>query len=337
MKKLYFSLSILFAASQVSMAQLTLTKVNNEPVVGDVQIEIAYDSTTSVPKNTGAGQNWNFTTFTLGTSSYTETTTFTTTSSVPSSSIAPAATIVGDKGSGKYDFLRSSGSNYEYVGQYDPSGPNYFVFSNTGILYTWPISMGNTISDSFSGVVTSPSGTMTISGTVTHSATVTGTVTLPSGNKHTNCLQYTENVMFTIMQGTTTVQTQNEFKYMYFSSSMKFPIAELHYRTQTSGTVTTKSTDLLFSKDALAAGINEHTSVNNNFNVYPNPACDLVNVVLPNNATVSSIEIIDIAGKIVASNLNSNSINVSVLAKAVYTIRVKSKDVVLQKQLVIAE
>ncbi len=54
-------------------------------------------------------------------------------------------------------------------------------------------------------------------------------------------------------------------------------------------------------------------------------------------STNSSIEIIDITGKIVSSNINSNSINVSSLAKAVYTIRVKNKDVVLQKPLVIAE
>jgi hypothetical protein len=336
MKKIYTILSVLLIGTQLSNAQLTLTKALYEPVVGDVQREVSYDSTTAIPKNMGAGQNWNFTTFTLGPGSYSETVTFTTTASVAQSSLCPGATIVGDRGSGKYDFLKSSGSTFEFAGQYDPS-PSSMVFSNTANFFTWPISMGYTNSDNFSGVISGSSGTVGINGTVTHSATGTGTVTLPSGNVHNNCLQYIERVMFTLTQGTVVVQTQDQVKYSYFSSSMKQPIAELQYSSQTSGTTTTVNTDMMFNKDALTVGINEYAGAKTDFIVYPNPATDHVNVILPNKETPSSIEVIDVLGRTITSSVNSTSVVTNSLTKGVYSIRVKSKGVIGTKSLVITE
>jgi len=126
-------------------------------------------------------------------------------------------------------------------------------------------------------------------------------------------------------------------QYYYYSSSSKFPILTVEYQAQTSGTTTTNKVDILVNTVAQSVGINENVSATTNFIVYPNPVNNNVHVVLPNNETASLIEIIDITGKTVASNVNSNTVNVSMLAKAVYTIRVKNKDVVLQKQIVIAE
>lgn len=333
MKKLYTS--ILFTAIfSVSMqAQLTLTKIANEPAVGDVQIMVDYDSTVVVPKSTGTGQSWNFMTLTPGT--FTETTTYTTVASVPSGSLFPAATIAGVR-SNQTEFYQSAGSNFEYVGSYDMSGPSTFSFSNTGILYTWPISMSSTFSDSFAATQTSPSGTMTVTGTVSHTATGTGTVILPNGNTHTNCLQLKEIINLTIVQGTMTIN-QVENKMIYFSSTTKLPIAEIGYQTQTSGTTTTRSYDFMISKNALSVGIKEQSSVNSNFIVYPNPASDNVNVILPNNEAPSSIEVVDMLGRVVASSTKSTSVITAGLSKGVYTIRVRSKDSVSQKSMVISE
>ena len=66
MKKIY--LSILASAFAMTVnAQLTLTKAFNEPVVGNVNTQKGYDSTGVIPKATGAGQNWNFSTLTTNT------------------------------------------------------------------------------------------------------------------------------------------------------------------------------------------------------------------------------------------------------------------------------
>ena len=70
------TLTILLMVSQISIAQLSLTKAFNEPVIGDIVNWQQYDSTTAIPKSLGAGQNWNFNSLTTNT--YVQTSTYTT-------------------------------------------------------------------------------------------------------------------------------------------------------------------------------------------------------------------------------------------------------------------
>src|SRR5688572_15716010 len=110
MKKIY--LSILAGAFAFNVnAQLSLTKAFNEPVFADVDSRQGYDSTTVVPKSSGAGQNWNFSS--LVTNTVTETNTYTMAASTPSASMFPGSTIASDDGMGGYDYYKVTAGTYE--------------------------------------------------------------------------------------------------------------------------------------------------------------------------------------------------------------------------------
>lgn len=333
MKKLYMSILFISFFSVSMKAQLTLTKTANEPVIGDITMMASYDSVSVIPKNTGAGQNWNFMSLFAGT--FTETTTYTTVASTPSASTFSAATMAAVRGTSNYEYWRTSTSMLEYVGNQDPSGPETLVFSNYGTWINWPTAFGNSNTDSFIATQTSGTNTSNWNGTVSYTATGSGTVTLPNGNIHTNCLQIKRVISISATSGTNTSQI-NITGYDYFSSANKFPILSVDYQSQTTGTVVSKNYSVYSNTSAMQVGLNE-TSVNNNFVVYPNPASDQVNVILANNEIPSAIELIDMLGRTVASSDNSNSVNTNMLSKGIYSVRVKTKNGLGQRSLVISE
>ncbi len=334
MKKIYLSLSILLMGSQISMAQLTLTKAINEPVVGDVNVTKQFDSTTVIPKNGGAGQSWNFTSLTPKT--YSETITYTTVASSPSAAAFPSATIASKRNSNSWELWKSSVNQLEYVGQADATATDIAVFSNTAIWTVWPLTLGGLGSDPF--VATETNGTVTTnwSGTLYYSASGAGTVTLPGGNVHTNCLQVTRAIIMSLTTGTT-VTNVTMMNYEYWSSSSKFPILTAEYQTATTGTNTSKSINIMVNTTSLAAGVNELGLSASNVIVFPNPAKDAVNVILPNNLIADKMVLVDINGRVLVSTENSNSVNVANIAKGVYFVRLSSKEFVLQKQVVLVD
>ena len=100
MKKIYITLLSGLFIGQLS-AQ-TITQAANEPVSGDVSSYKGYDSTGVVPKNTGAGVSWNFSSYTINTT--TTSSTYTTASSVPAATNFPGATKAEDQGGNNYNF-----------------------------------------------------------------------------------------------------------------------------------------------------------------------------------------------------------------------------------------
>lgn len=57
-----------------------------------------------------------------------------------------------------------------------------------------------------------------------------------------------------------------------------------------------------------------------NFNMYPNPVNDILNITSKNNVAINSITITDLAGRVVKSLGNVSNINVSELASGTYLI-----------------
>ncbi|MCB2406606.1 M4 family metallopeptidase [Hymenobacter lucidus] len=74
------------------------------------------------------------------------------------------------------------------------------------------------------------------------------------------------------------------------------------------------------------AGINGIAggNVSSQFEVYPNPAADRLNIALPNNAAVVSVQIMDVRGAIINSARyeGNGQLNVASLAKGMYTLTV---------------
>jgi hypothetical protein len=338
MKKIYFNVLFLALLATIpAHAQLTLTKAANEPSLGDNVLWQGYDSTTAIPKSTGAGQSWNFTSLSVNTSS--QSVTYTTAASTPSAALFPSATIAAveiSAGNTQYEYYHTTASTFEYDGSYKTSPVQTTTFSNPGTLYKWPVSIASTNTDAIVATQTSTTNTASINGIVSYTAAGSGTVIMPNGNTLTNCLQVVQVVSITVQSGTNTTNLIME-EYDYFSSSVKLPVLTVKYNTQTTGTVVSKSCNINVNNTALTVGMSEHNLSSSDIIVYPNPASNTLWITLPGNATASSVEIIDVTGKVVAKQMNSNAVNISSLPKAAYFARVKYENNVIQKPFVVSE
>ncbi len=334
MKKIYISFLFFASALQISNAQLSLTKAANEPIVGDVYNTQTYDSTTVIPKNTGTNQSWNFNTFTQQ-PAYSNNT-YTTVASTPSASIYPGSTLAEDQGGGNYTFFKVTATNYELSGIQSPA--TVINFSNTGVAAVWPVNFGYSMTDGFGGSTTT-TVTSAISGSITVNASGTGTITMPGGLLLTNCLQVIQSLNYTLTVGSST-QTIVKETYDYYHSSNKFPVLTIKYKTQTTGTVVSKSYDVEVNT-AVVAGITTN-QLNNEFSIFPNPAHETINVFLTNNSNLPvSANLTNMLGQIVITenlgndNLIRGSLNVSALPKGLYFMNVKADEMITIKKIIL--
>ncbi len=331
MKKIYF-LFITISIGLNVKAQLTLTKTNNQPVIGDVVLMADYDSTTAVPKATGTGMNWNYSSLTVA--SFTENLTYTTVASTPNASLFPTANIVLSRGGNNFEYYNNAASNIAYVGMADPSSTNVTVFSNPGTFLNWPTAFGNSNTDPFTATDSSPTYTDNWNGAISFTATGAGTVTMPNGVKHNNCLQV--KTIITLTTTGSSSSTMTLINYEYYSSLLRYPILRLEYQTMKQGTVTNTGFNASVNTAALT-GIGQNELSKANVTLYPNPAKDMINVQLPGNAIAEKIEMFDVTGRLVLSSENVNSLNTSSITKGIYLVKVKNGNSVTQKQIIITE
>lgn len=332
MKKIYITLTAFVFATGGMNAQLTLTKANNEPVLGDVSKTKAYDSVGVVPKNTGTNLTWNFSAFTSTASL--EIGTYTTVSSFPSGSIMTGADLAVQKGN-MIEFTKSNGSNFEFIGMYDIGNQTSMNFTNTAIAATWPVALGNGGSDAFSGPSVTGTVTTPWSGTMTFSATGTGTVILPGNKTFTNCLQIVRTVTITMGTGTNTTLF-NQKQYSYFAPGYKFPVAEYDYTSFTTGTVVTKEFNFDANESALTVGMKDAKLTSDFVNLYPNPASGNLYIKGLEGLHYTA-EILDMTGKCVMNFSGSNSINVSSLNTGLYFVKLNVDGNLITKRVVISE
>jgi hypothetical protein len=328
MKKLYtLILSItLFTGTK---AQLSLTKAINEPVVGDVNIKNGFDSVGVVPKNTGAAQTWNFSSFTSNT--VVAISTYTTVASTPSAASFPLATIAEDQGGGSFNYYQSTASTFELNGI--ATNGIAITFTNNAIAAQWPIIYLYSNTDVFAGSASTPIGNGPANGTITTTAPGNGTVMLPGGQTFTNALQVkaTNNIKavvgtFPITATITVVGTD----YTYYSSAQKFALITVSYSKQTItpsvGSPTVNSTATIRINSQVYAGINELT-FDNSYSVYPNPTSGVFTIELSNPGSENvSVEILNQLGQVVrreelGNNAIKTSINIQGINSGVYFVR----------------
>ncbi len=343
MKKIYFTILAGALAFTVS-AQLSLTKAFNEPVLGNTYTKKGYDSVGVIPKNTGAGQNWNFSTVTSNT--FVEVSTYTTVASTPSASSFPTATIAEDLGTSSYNYWKSTATQYELVGFADPT--TSANFTNTAIAAIWPITFGYSNTDLFAGSISSGTMTGPANGTIVTNATGSGTITLPGSTVLTNILQLKiNNSLYATLPtsfGTFTISSKST-DYNYYSGTQKFPVLTVSYQKQTVssafGPTVTITADIRIN-NAVLTGINNVNFDAINYNVYPNPATESVNINLSNDKTENvSVVVMNNLGQIVKSIDLGNAIevkylmNTADLASGIYHVKTSIGDKSSTKKLII--
>lgn len=336
MKKIYLSIvaaTIAFSAN----AQLSLTKAFNEPVLGNVNATETFDSVAVLNNSTGSNQVWNFSALTS--SSVTGVGTFTTVASTPNGSNYVGATIVEDDGQGGFTYYKATATQYEVVGIEDPN--IVLNFTNTGIVAIWPVTMGYSNTDLFSGSA-AVQGTLTgtADGTVTTLGSGTGTLIIPGGASFTNILQVKTHQKVELNLGfgfvTATVQVTD---YNYYHGTQKFPLLTVSYNDAQGAFSNTSATIKI--NNAVITGINDH-NFDATFNIFPNPAKDFVNVKLQNVANVNcKIQIVNSIGQIAQEiDLGNDSeitrnISVSNLNSGIYMVKTTLGDKVSVRKLII--
>lgn len=332
MKKLYTLVLAGLLTSNLSHAQLTLTKAANEPVIGDLNNTQGYDSTGVIPKTSGGAQTWNFSAFTTNT--VVTANSFTTVVSTPSAASFPLATIAQFAGNGNYTYYQSTASAFELNGF--ATAALAATFTNNAVAALWPIIYLYNNTDTYAGTVSSGTMSGAANGTITTTAPGNGTVMLPGSLTFSNCLQVkgVNNLKATIpvpIIGNVTV-TIVSTDYDYYSGTQKFPIVSVSYQKQTltsilGPTVTTTATTKI--NNAVYAGIAENNNSISNLNLYPNPTNGNFYILLNNeNSENISVEITNYLGQIVKTLPMENAkgeticpINVSGLNKGIYFVK----------------
>jgi len=336
MKKIYLSIiaaTIAFSAN----AQLTLTKAFNEPVLGDVNTKETYDSVAVLNNASGTNQVWDFSALTS--SSVTEVSTFTTVASTPNGSNFAGATLAEDDGQGGYTYYKVTPTQYEVVGVQDPNIT--LNFTNTAVAAVWPVTMGYSNTDAFSGsaaVQTTLTGSA--NGTVTTLGSGTGTLIIPGGASFTNVLQTktTQLVKVSLGFGAVTLTVQST-DYNYYHGTQKFPLLTVSY-SDAQGTFQNTSASIKVNNNVIT-GIND-LNFDATFNIFPNPATNFVNVKLQNvTNTNCKIQIVNALGQIAQeidlgndSEINRN-ISIANLNSGIYMVKTILGDKVSARKLII--
>lgn len=348
MKKIYLTLLTTLAFTQISNAQLTLTKAANEPVIGNLEFRKGFDSTTALPNTPGANQTWNFTALTSNTSAATTSSYILPTSAPGYTSSYSAATVAKTTGTVS-DFFKATATQFEIIGTV-PSSSVSLSYSNSAIAAVWPITSAYTNSDVVAGTIKTnillPSSGP-FNGTIKVASTGTGTLQLPNGITLNDCLQlkntFSGTGAVTIFTISVTLTITN-VSYDYYHASQKFPVLSVNYSETTikqgAGTPTITNNTSISVNTNVFVGITEST-LNSNFSIYPNPANNNLNVTLSNSKSENvSVKIFNNIGQLVktidlgnTTDINQQ-IDLSDLRSGIYMVKTTIGNATASKKLV---
>ncbi len=349
MKKNYILSSLLFCFAAFTInAQLTLTKASTEPIAGDTYTNVAYDTTSAIPKNTGTNQMWNFSAYSKSTASNAEVAvSFSNAVAVSSSSAFPGCNLVEVYGSGATNsYYRTSATQYEFLGQ--NGGNSTINFTNSAIVAVWPIAYGYTNADPIAGSVTAGTINTNASGNVTVSATGSGSLTLPGGNTLTDVLQVravqrlSGVVTFSSIPVTVTITITN---FQYYHSSEKFPIVNVSYQKISLPTLFSSfappQTVALSINAKAPIGIKETFLNASNLVLYPNPAKNEVYLRLNDLSFVTGeVSLYNALGERISykiinqAQIKEESISLNGLASGIYYLKLKTEKGIITKKII---
>ena len=337
MKKLYFMALACLALSS-AQAQISLTKANSEPIIGDINYIKTLDTTGFEMPNTVIGQNVVWTITNALEDGGKDTTTYVAPATFTNSSTYTGATIASINTGSTVTFYKATATQYEVRGV-DGGLYDLNFNSSTAIAAVYPVSYGYTNTDNFGGQMTvQGGGSGPFSGTVTTVADGTGDLDINGVVTYSNCLRVksTQHITFSLTFGLIT-GTIDQIIYNYYHSSSKFPLLTVNYQhLVTAGAQTLDNSTAIVSLEesvptVLPTGIKAFNKNNQEFSVYPNPATNDVNLhlVAAKNETYH-VTILNTIGQVVKTKTITNVsgainevISVSDLTAGVYTINVK--------------
>lgn len=305
----------------MAIAQTTITKSFNDPVVGDILNNVVINGNVDNTP-TGTGVTFNNSTVTAGTAS---TNTYTSPTAADLTNFV-GATIKHSDGSGTSVFYKQSADKLEIVGIENPSGT--LKFTNPGTAITYPTTYGTNTTDTAQGSLVASGTTAYFKGNIVSNADATGTLIVGT-QTFNNVLRLKITQNYNIYMDATmlfSVGTATNTTYMYFDATHKFPL--LNYAAATinvpvasinQSTSGSQAQNFIFLSTA-------DIQAKNTIKMYPNPVKDILfiegNIDKKSKATVFTAE----GRKVTEVTFENGQWNTSNLEKGVYFMEVQGKE-----------
>lgn len=312
-------LKLLFFANLASMslfAQMTITKTDNDPVVGDVVNNVIVNGTVN---NSASGANTTF-----NNASLTNGSAVTNTYSAPSSTditTYPGTTIMHSDGNGTSIFYKQSSNMLEITGIAMSLGSLNFKTTNA-VAMKYPMSFGDFVNTNnvAAGSISANGLNGYIKGPVTLEADAWGTLVVGS-KTYQNVLRvkaFMDFKLYLLSNFTMQVGTLTNTMYSYFDMSHKYPVLMSTDMVAT-GVVNQSQSGAQALDEAFLATANSSVE---SVMFYPNPATDVV-TISGNKTPFTNAMIYSVDGKLVkTTKINSGKVNISELPKGNYLLKV---------------
>jgi hypothetical protein len=305
-----------------SFAQPTLTASGCNPVIGNTYTAI---SNGGFPQGAaGANQTWNFTSIGNTGSSSSQ---IVAVNSTPNGALFTNSNIASSSG-GAYVYYSSSANALTINGVASPSGGPLITYSNGEDFLRYPLTFGNTYTDTWAATFTSGVDFFR-TGSVTVTADGYGTIITPQGT-FTNALRihfvetYHDSSDFAVGDYT------ND-QYFWYKDGITEALASTYTFTSTFAGQTNTTTGGTYASGTV--GI-EESQLSSSIALFPNPAQETINLTIDDeNISNAKVKIINQLGQdvtpveIININAGNNTqIDVAYLKNGIYSIQILLQD-----------
>jgi hypothetical protein len=304
MKKKYFISYFALFSSICLLAQPQLNSTDFPAVYSSSIYSADISSLTSVG-NAGPNQSWDFSEVPLtldGTISVIPANTTPYFADFPSANYCWKSTSNGNTFT-EYEYHTLTSDNFTTIGSASAGGVS--ILSNPNTIFTFPFVFNTTVNDVFqyqSGSPITYNSTYDAYGTlITPFGTFTNVIrkkTIESNSAYTYYVWFTTNPRAVLMDGA--ISANDAYLYVYDNT----PLATLDLQKQ------------------------------NLVDIYPNPAKNVLNLLVDNSITIEKITILDFTGKIIKTSEAIEQIDISNLSSGLYFIQANYEDKVITNKFV---
>lgn len=320
-----------------TIAQPTLTQGFNEPTAGNSYQYALCDSTAPIPRSTGSGQYWDFSSIAVSLPGWTtqplaHTYSYTSPTGKPNAPVFPAATMA-EGTNYYYNYFRSVSTPTQQLELLGTSvSQSTLVMSDPKIVMKWPMSFGNSFSDGYAGTRTYGMQNLAFSGTINVTASGTGTLELPGGQVFSNVLQVITTDISGISGNYGMAYAPEKFD--YFISGTSEPLLSVIKMDHIGA-----DTLMILWNNSVVTALKETQTPG--FEIFPNPAEDRLVIAQGSVANKSrTIILSDVAGKKVKmvklpAGSKTTTMDLTGLVPGVYLLQLENDDGISTKKIVI--
>jgi hypothetical protein len=300
------------------------------PAIGSIYTLTLADTTGIEPGNTGQGLTWDFSS--LFNTGFIQVDSFLMPSATPYGAIFPTAGIADHEtypGTDYFVYYHDDGSEFQRVGNVQP---DTVIYSDPANEFPYPISYGNTFSDTyFASYHQSLGGTLVhMHGVASETADATGTIILPTGT-YPNVLRVTalRTEHDTIFGFSNTFVYAQYHYYRWYQANLYYPVMQIMVTDITFSPTGHSHSKTVGYRAGTPSGIIANTDPAQMLVVSPNPSLTGIFQFRLNDKSVqiSEVEITDVTGQIIYKvNGNISTVNLSDQKAGIYFYHLQALD-----------